>query len=90
MITNNNYKGNLVQVLDINISDTIDSEEGVFITLDIDLEHYTTRADFMLVWKQRNYFPYDNSAIDILWLLFSGNFVIRAVTSFTLLTVLLL
>ena len=34
-ITNNNYKGNLVQVIDIDIRGTIDLEEGVFITLNI-------------------------------------------------------
>ena len=34
-LTNSNYKGNLVQVIDIDIKGMIDLEEGVFITLKI-------------------------------------------------------
>ena len=34
-LTNNNYNGNLVQVIDIDIRYMIDSEEGVFSTLNV-------------------------------------------------------
>ena len=34
-LTNDNYKGNLVQVIEIDIRGTIDLEEGVFLTLNI-------------------------------------------------------
>ena len=34
-LTNKNYKGNLVQVINIYVRDTIDLNKGVFITINI-------------------------------------------------------
>ena len=34
-LTNKNYKGNLVQVIDIDVRDTIDLNKGVVITINI-------------------------------------------------------